>query len=215
MDIQYKDMSKVRKGSTITQKVVVFENGKNLSERKIKRGYLNKEEENVLMMAIVTHQLLEGIRSIQGRVDNPPVWEAWMNKGMMTAEQRKFIKTANTYLDKFTSSIFNDNLDVKTKDKILKKIQKWDIRVIDDYTLQKLYRMLDQKEEYRVDRDIFCDLVETKMHCSCKNCTKDHQGCDFKVFLDDNFVPPLYELEEQLPNCEYAYNEFVVNKKDK
>ena len=39
-----------------------FENGKNYLEKKVKRGYLNSEEENIFLMASVLNQLFEGIR---------------------------------------------------------------------------------------------------------------------------------------------------------
>ena len=104
-----------------------FENGKNYLDKSIKRGYLNSEEENIFLMATVLNQLFEGIRKFNNTKETDketPVWEEWEKRGIITPEQRKNLKMANTYLDKFVSSIFNDNLDKQTKDKEFKKLRK-------------------------------------------------------------------------------------------
>ena len=52
-----------------------IEDGINLRERKVKRGYLRQEEMNQIMMLGATHQLLMGIRSLTGVGDCVPIWE--------------------------------------------------------------------------------------------------------------------------------------------
>lgn len=189
-----------------------FENGNNYLEKKVKRGYLNSEEENIFLMATVLNQLFEGIRRFNNTKEEDkevPVWEQWEKRGIITPEQRKNLKMANTYLDKFVSSVFNDNLDKQTKDKEFKKLRKWDIRLVDDFTLKKIYSMVDKATEFSINKDGLYDLIETKMDCDCKGCTKDYKDCEFHKMMEFYIIPPA-ELDPELqkPNCIYAYDEY-------
>lgn len=75
---------------------------------------------------------------------------------------------------------------------------------MDDYTLQKLYRLLEAKKDYTLTKDEFIDLIEAKMEMSCKGCTKNRCECDTHKFFEDNFIPPINEDSDKC-NCEYAY----------
>ena len=114
------------------------------------------------------------------------------------------MKTAFTFMRKFLDDVFSNNLDIKTKNTVSKKSVNWSFRLMDDYTVQKIYKMLNNQQEVYMSTDEFYDLIEAKMEMSCKGCTKDRCECDFQTFLEDRFVPPMNEKAE-CENCEYAY----------
>lgn len=179
-------------------------NGKNIETKEIKRGYLRQDELNNFLMIFTVAQLIEGTRSVQHK-KQPPMWETWESSGIITKEQRKNLKMALTYMKKFSSSVFNDNLDVKTKENVLKKNVKWEFKLIDDYTVQKIYSMIKNIKEVQLTLDEFYDMVDASLYVRCRNCSKDRNECTFRDFLEDKMVPKPNDGE--CPNCEYAYKE--------
>lgn len=187
------------------QVVVKLQDGENIQNKTVKRGYLRADEINNFMMIYVVHQLIDGVRS-QTHKQVPPMWETWEKSGIITKEQKKHLKMACTYMKKFTYGVFNDNLDLKTKDSIMKKNVKWDIKLMDDYTLQKVYKMMQSMKEVRLTTDEFYDLIEAKHALNCKGCTKDRCECDLQTFFEDHFIPiPTMPNEEAKRNCEYSF----------
>lgn len=178
-------------------------NGPNLKERKIRRGYLNREEFNAFMMLTTVNMLINGERGLDCK-RTTPIWESWIDKKVMTPEQRKNIKMASTYFGKFLNDVFNNNFDVTTKQKVLGQLVKYDFRLIDDYTVQQIYNLMNTAtKEFHLDQDEFFDLIEAKMEVSCKGCTKDRGECQLRSFFESKFIPPINEGAEC--NCEYAY----------
>lgn len=187
---------------------IKIKDGDNLKNKVIKRGYLKADEMNNFLVAHVTCQLLSGERKAPTKdhvlTPQKALWDEWLGKGIITKEQKKNIKMGYTYFRKFLDDVFENNLDVKTKDTISKKSSNWSFRLMDDYTVQKIYRMLEAQKEVNMSTDEFYDLIEAKMHVSCKGCTKNRCECDFHTFLDSKFVPPMRE-DSECVNCEYAY----------
>ena len=99
------------------KKIQHFKDGINVREKKVKRGYLNREEVNIFIMLATTHQLLLGYRSLDGKSDGIPAVEKLLKNQMITKEQAKNLRTAITYQRKFLESFIEDNLDRKTKEK--------------------------------------------------------------------------------------------------
>lgn len=182
--------------------VVYIKDGENLKSRKVKRGYLKHEEMNNFIMIYAAHQLIEGVRSIQNK-SVPHMWETWSERGIMTPEQQKNLKMASTYIKKFSLDVYNNNFDIKTKDVVSKKAANWTLKVVDDYTIKKIYAMLDNSQEAHIPMEMFYDLIETKLEASCNGCTKNRNECELQTFFADRLIPPSDEGSEC--NCEYAY----------
>lgn len=199
-----KSKKEVKNGSV----VMTLSDGENLKNKVVKRGYLRADEMSNFMMIHVVHQLIEGFRS-QSRKTTEPMWDTWEKSGVITKEQKKNLKMACTYMKKFTSSVFNDNLDVKTKDNIVKKNYKWDIKLMDDYTLKRVYTMLQNNKEIKLTTDEFYDLIEAKHALHCRGCKKNRSTCDIQTFFENHLVPTVADREpESLQcNCEYAFYE--------
>lgn len=191
-----------------TTKKIQFESGKNIKARLIKRNYLNKNEHNELFTLLSVVKLIEG-EAGYSTVPGKAMWDSWQEKGMMTKDQAKNLKLANTYLSKFVSSIINDNLDVAEKSNLISKSRKFDFRLIDDYTLVKIQNMLNSVTGRYVEGDLLDEFVCNTMDEKCKGCAiEDRSTCTFRTFLEDNFIPPFSEMgAEKVPgnNCEYSY----------
>lgn len=209
-----KDIKTMKSNSATTKNVenkrvvVTISDGDNLKNKIVKRGYLKADEMNNFLLLHVVSQILTGQRKAPSRMGRfgyeGTVWDDWLNKGIITKEQKKNLKMANTYIRKFVDDAFTNNLDVKTKDTVVKKSSNWSFRLMDDYTVQKIYRMLEAKKEFSLTKDEFFDFVEAKMEMSCKGCTKNRCECKLHDLFDANFVPPINE-DKECPNCEYAY----------
>lgn len=166
------------------------------------RRYLNREEKNQFICIVALVQQLEGLRTLEG-ISKDPVWVDWFNRGVMTKEERKYIKLAHTYMVKFVDSVLN-RLDAVEQDSLKKQYRKFDFKLIDDFTLQKLMRQLkDTSKEIVMDRELFYTYSEDIMAARCNGCKKDGEGCPLRASFEDNIVP---EFGEDLDNCRYAYN---------
>lgn len=165
------------------------------------KDYLNAEERNQVMVIMALLQLIRGQRSIQS-VKIKPIHEDWTERGNMTKEEHKAIKMAETYLDKFISSILT-RMSSQETEQLNKRILKFDFRLVDDYTLQKVYRdMKDRLVNAVVPREEFGDWCNEIMHIHCKDCTKHFAQCELHTAFEDNFIP---ESSWRMENCRFAY----------
>lgn len=181
-----------------------FKNGENFVNKTVKRGYLRREEENLLMTLMMVGALLDGSQGLFEKPDGPS-WEMWERSGIITKEQRKYLKTATTYMKKFTDDVLRKNLDYKEKAKLLKKAEKFSFRLVDDYQLQKVYSLLQSSKEVRLDRGAFEDLIDGMLYSHCKGCAKDRTECKLRDFYDDYLIPHTIKEGEPCETCEYAY----------
>lgn len=180
---------------------------------KLKRDYYNDAEMNNYMVLKASSQMLEGIRSMSSVKSGKPMAEEWYGKGIITAEQKKNLKMATTYLKKFIDEGY-DNRDEKTKKVIDKKSYKFDFRLVDDFTMQKVYSMMQHSNEIHLSREDFYDLVESKMYCECLDCKKDRNNCDTHSLFQKFIVPPPIRSTEEKCNCEYSYDSISLSGKD-
>ena len=167
------------------------------------RDYLNSLETNQFMVILSVLQLLEGQRNTG--IDGPKIsnmLEEWTKKDNMTKDEHRSLKTANTYLQKFTKSVY-ERLSPKEQQVLNKKLRKFDFKLVDDYTLKKVNRDIqDKMVNAVVPRQQFYDWCEEIMNVKCNGCTKDWNTCDLHQVLDNNFVP---ESGYDCRNCKYAY----------
>jgi len=170
------------------------------SMRKLTRGYLKEDESNALMSIFALMQMLQGIRALDGRPPKMFIWEVWSERGMMTAEARKYLKTAYTYLSKFKAEMMA-NLDEQTVNTLEKKLEKFDYRMVDDLILQKIQRDIHNHLKYAVmERKSFEDIMQEVAQVNCVGCTKDYKNCPLAKVFDEVLT---IGADEQ-PNCPYA-----------
>ncbi len=151
------------------------------------------------MMAVA--QQIEGLRSLTGKVSKP-IWEDWKDRNFLTKDEGKNVKTAHTYLIKFFNSVL-ERLNAKEKGLIQKQLEKFDFKIVDDYTMQKIFRdMSNHLVNAVVPRQQFENWCCEIMACNCKDCTKHWDGCELYKVFEDNFVP---DGGFEMDNCKFAY----------
>jgi hypothetical protein len=167
------------------------------------RDYLNATEKNQFMVLQSIIQLLEGKRHEGKRGPQvATILEQWKNSNNLSKEEHKYLKTSETYLKKFITSIF-DRLSQKEQSIIEKKVLKFDFKLVDDYTLKQVNRDIqDRFVNAVVPREQFYVWTEQIMCVNCLGCTKDGNTCELNTVFEDNFIP---ESGYDLPNCKFAY----------
>ncbi len=164
-----------------------------------KRQYLNSDERNFYMICKSFIQMINGERNLNNKITNE-IWIEWSRKGMLTPSMQKNLKLVRSYLNKFCDEL-EENLDQKERDKLEKQLIKFDYRLIDDYTLKKLFRDLEDRYKYVVmEREKFIPIIEEVAEINCVGCTQDYKNCIlFKAFDDINL-----ERVDEESNCPYA-----------
>lgn len=170
----------------------------------IMRDYLNASEKNQFMVLQSIVQMMDGLRN--SGVDGPKLssmLEEWSKRDNMTKDEHKNLKTAETYLRKFLSSVY-ERLSKKDQELIKKKIMKFDFKLIDDYTLKQIDRDInDRMVNAVVPRQQFYTWCEQIMRIQCNGCAKNGNTCELHQVFEDNFVP---ESGFDCENCKYAYS---------
>lgn len=164
-----------------------------------KRQYLNAEEKNFYMISKSFIQMINGERNLNNKITNE-IWVEWSRKGMLTSSMQKNIKLVRSYLIKFCDEL-EENLDEVERSKLEKQLIKFDYRLIDDYTIKKLFRDLEATYKYVVmEREKFVPIIEELAEIKCVGCTDDYKSCVIYKALDDiNII----RVDEE-PNCPYA-----------
>jgi phage pi2 protein 07 len=161
------------------------------------RDYLNSEEGNHFLFLKITALHLKAYR------------EQWAKYGNITPEEHKELKMAETYLNKFITTL-ESRLSDKTKDVFNKKQYNHAVKIMDKYTMDRLKGTIEKELKIvHMPREEFEDWTTEMMAAVCKNCTKDYKKCYLHDTLLANFVP---ESGENCENCRFAYRR--ENKKD-
>ncbi|MDU2955646.1 DUF5651 domain-containing protein [Clostridium sp.] len=178
----------------------------------MKREYLNSEEKNFYMISKAFIQTIEGQRNLDNKITSD-IWVEWSKRGMITPGMQKNLKLVHTYLKKFCYEI-EENLNSHELSKLNKQLMKFDYKLIDDYTVKKLLRDVNDHIKYAVIErekleDVLVDIAEVR----CVGCKSDYRGCAIYKLLDDISTPYLGEE----PNCPYAadLSEFTPEQKKK
>jgi hypothetical protein len=166
------------------------------------KTYLNREETNQVISLMAMIQQIEGVRSLTGSRLGP-IWEEWKSRDFITKEEGKNLKTGVTFMKKFFASVI-ERLDQKERDKVMKQLMKYDFRIVDDFTLKKIFRdSTDRMKNAVVPRDQFEDICIQIMENNCKDCLKNWCDCRICKIFDDNFVP---EGGFNKENCKFSYD---------
>lgn len=176
----------------------------------LKRGYLNREEENFVMITKAYIEYMTGFRNLEN-VINKSIWEEWESRGMLTSTMRKHLKLVYTYMNKFVNEL-HDNLDERENERLKKKIMKFDYRLVDDYTLKKVIRDINDHMRYAImDRNKFIDVIDVVSGVECVGCKRDYKGCSLCAVFEEASIAHVGEQ----PNCPYAadLSEFTDEEK--
>lgn len=165
----------------------------------LKRQYLNAEEKNFYMVAKAFIQMLDGERNLENKITDE-VWVEWSKRGMITGSMQKNIKLVHTYLKKFCYELEENLSDAELK-RLGKQLEKFDYKLVDDYTVKKFMRDVKNNIKYAViEREKFEPVLEDIAAVRCVGCTTQYQECAIYKMLDDIGIPYMGEQ----PNCPYA-----------
>lgn len=144
------------------------------------KEYLNAQELNDLLFSFY---LIERNRDTVAK---------WDERGNLTKEEAKYLRTAATYTEKMMMSVLK-RLPTKQVDKFMARTVreiKDPVRLIDKWTTD---RVLGRYEEgykvVKIKREEFEYLAMTLIDVHCRGCNKSLQECDLYTFLDDNLFP--------------------------
>lgn len=175
-----------------------------------KRSYLNTEETNMYMLSKSFIQVINGERNMNNKTTNE-IWVEWDKRGMITPEMKKNIKLVRTYLSKFCYEI-EDNVDERELKRLNKKIENFDYRLVDDYTLKKIFKDIEDRSRYFViDKEKLYPILAELMEVSCVSCKKDYKSCDLYNMFDDLLINKVNECS----NCPYACDLSSLDEEDK
>lgn len=164
---------------------------------KYKRDYLHEQERKDMMMFAT---LMGGVEHISN---------VWYERGIITKDMRKWLKTAHTYLMKFFETKTNELNDNEVK-KLLNRLQDFDVVLLENVNIKKMREEAEKENEWvKLYRDEFEDWCEEIMNVECKNCKKHHSQCKLHEIFVGNRVP---ESDFKLENCRYAYKETKIEK---
>jgi hypothetical protein len=155
------------------------------------KDYLSAKERNdfltIMYMVIMQDRMLK----------------SWVSKGALTKEEITLLKKSRTWTNKFNEKV-KSRLSRKEVEYTDKKIDKFDVRFFDDYTIQKIFRdMSNRLENATIPRPYFTRWCEEIMDVNCRQCTKSHCECYLNEMFEENLVES--DTGEELPNCRYAY----------
>lgn len=167
---------------------------------KLRRDYINVDERNFYMVTKCYLQMVEGKRTLDNRELGRDYWDILKEHGMLTPSMQKSLKTGYTNLKKFIYEL-EENLSKSQMQTLNKRMEKFDYRIIDDYTLQKIYRDASDKFKYAVIpienlEPVLQDIASVR----CVGCKENYENCHLCKMMQDIEMP--YVSEES--NCPYA-----------
>lgn len=164
-----------------------------------KRGYFSSQELNTYLVLNSIIQMLDGRRTIDNK-KHEQFWKELEDKGMITAEEKKNLKSSYTFLKKYLESAYN-NLDKPTQNKIDKQADKFDFRLVDDYTFKRIIRDISKEMDYaKIKRKDFEEILEDVAEIKCVGCTQDYKECSLFKVMDQC----LLKYGEGTGKCPYA-----------
>jgi hypothetical protein len=163
-----------------------------------KRGYLNAEEKNFYMVCKTLIKMINGESNLDGSITKE-VWVEWKKRGMLTDEMQKDIKYVKSYLMKFCDEI-EENIDETERNKLDKQLEKFAFRIVDDYTLRKIYRDYKDNKYFVMERRKFDPILQEIAEVRCVGCKDDYRKCSLYNAFEDINLP---RVEEE-SNCPYA-----------
>jgi len=159
----------------------------------MKRNYLNKDELNDML-------LIGGLMDTSAKIR-----KGWKDRGMMSAEQHKQVKIAETYLKKFYTGVL-EQLPVKEVRKLHNYLKEFHFKIYDKYTQNIVFgEYEDACKVMYMTREMFFDWTCEIIDIKCRNCTKCWDGCTFYEMLQANLIPEPTGFDR--PNCRYSFGE--------
>ena len=155
------------------------------------KDYFTSKEQLEIMMALSLKELITGM------------YDNWSKRKCLTSEEKKYLKTSLTFLEKFLELLFA-RTSKEELEKLNKKMKKNTVRMYDNYELERLNKKINNSyATTHLTEDEFCLLAENLMDVRCKDCKRSRHDCDIYKFLEENNVPEFSDNTAE--NCKYSY----------
>ena len=162
------------------------------------KKYLNSDE---MMDFLMTYHLAE----VSEKVVN-----SWTDRGNMTKNEAKYLRTAITYTRKFMTEVLlrlDENERKKVAQRTIKASEK-PILFLDEWMKQRIMGTYEKElETVKISREKFEKIALLSMKTSCEDCPGSFNKCQIYDMYEDLLLPKA----ERERNCPYA---FLSNEKE-
>ena len=171
--------------------------------KEIKRRYLNDEERNIyVVLSSIANELNgEFVRKDNSKVETlKSLAEKWEDKNFITKEERKNLKSAASFLNKFLNSVYA-RMDKKTQEMLMKKFISAEFKINDVYFENLIKRYFKERNEHVVlSYETIDTVVEDLAAVYCVKCNHNYQKCPIYELYDKCGYQKLGEKD----NCPFA-----------
>ena len=171
--------------------------------KEIKRKYMNDEERNIyVVLASISNELNgEFVRKDNSKVETlKSLAEKWEDKNFITKEERKNLKSAASFLNKFLNSVYA-RMDKNTQEMLMKKFISAEFKINDVYFENLIKRYFKERNEHVVlSYETIDAVVEDLAAVYCVKCNHNYQKCPIYELYDKCGYQKLGEKD----NCPFA-----------
>ena len=148
---------------------------------------------------------------------NTELVDEWGDRGNLTKEEAKYLRTAVTYTKKYLTNVMERMPSKQVEKFALRTIRAIHepIRIVDKWTYDRIFgKMETEFEVVKMPRNEFDYLAKQLIARCCVQCNQSFKDCDLYTLLDNNMFPTC-NLGK---NCPYKFipeKDRVKKEKDK
>ena len=170
--------------------------------KEIKRKYMNDEERNIyVVLSSIANELNGEFVRKDSKVETlKSLAEKWEDNNFITKEERKNLKSAASFLNKFLNSVYA-RMDKKTQEMLIKKFMSAEFKINDVYFENLIKRYFKERNEHVVlSYETIDAVVEDLAAVYCVKCNHNYQKCPIYELYDKCGYQKLGEKD----NCPFA-----------
>ena len=170
--------------------------------KEIKRKYMNDEERNIyVVLSSIANELNGEFVRKDSKVETlKSLAEKWEDNNFITKEERKNLKSAASFLNKFLNSVYA-RMDKKTQEMLIKKFMSAEFKINDVYFENLIKRYFKERNEHVVlSYETIDAVVEDLAAVYCVKCNHNYQKCPIYELYDKCGYQKLGEKN----NCPFA-----------
>ena len=163
---------------------------------------MNDEERNIyVVLSSIANELNGEFVRKDSKVETlKSLAEKWEDNNFITKEERKNLKSAASFLNKFLNSVYA-RMDKKTQEMLIKKFMSAEFKINDVYFENLIKRYFKERNEHVVlSYETIDAVVEDLAAVYCVKCNHNYQKCPIYELYDKCGYQKLGEKE----NCPFA-----------
>ena len=163
---------------------------------------MNDEERNIyVVLSSIANELNGEFVRKDSKVETlKSLAEKWEDNNFITKEERKNLKSAASFLNKFLNSVYA-RMDKKTQEMLIKKFMSAEFKINDVYFENLIKRYFKERNEHVVlSYETIDAVVEDLAAVYCVKCNHNYQKCPIYELYDKCGYQKLGEKD----NCPFA-----------